>query len=220
MASAVETKEARIISSHELRVIVVNFREQLYILSLWPWSIINMIHSSDNLFQECLEQAKLALREKEVAIGCIFYNTKTNEVVARGRNSVNATKNATRHAEMNCIDDTIRYCSLNQLEPDDLWPVLDVYVTCEPCIMCARILRNLKFNRVYYGCSNERFGGCRSVLNVANDDKIIKEKKLEFVHGIREQDTINLLKTFYSGENLNAPEGLRKVKKARLELQT
>lgn len=172
----------------------------------------------DQVFQECIEQAKLALREKEVAIGCVFYNIKTNEVVARGRNSVNASKNATRHAEMNCIDDTIVYCRDNHLEPEELWPDLDVYVTCEPCIMCARILRHLKFNRVYYGCSNERFGGCRSVLNVANDDKRIREKKLEFIHGIRERETINLLRTFYSGENLNAPEGLRKVKKPRLDL--
>uniref|UniRef100_A0A6G1S7U5 tRNA-specific adenosine deaminase 2 n=2 Tax=Aceria tosichella TaxID=561515 RepID=A0A6G1S7U5_9ACAR len=174
----------------------------------------------DSLFQECVEQAELALSEKEVAIGCVFYNTQTNEIIARGRNSVNASKNATRHAEMNCIDDTLRWCHDNQLEPDDLWPQLDVYVTCEPCIMCARILRNLKFNCVYYGCSNERFGGCRSVLNVANDDKIIKEKKLEFVYGIRERETINLLKTFYSAENLNAPDGLRKVKKPRLDLGT
>jgi tRNA-specific adenosine deaminase 2 len=171
----------------------------------------------EHLFQECLEQAKLALGEKEVAIGCVFYNTKTDEVIARGRNSVNATKNATRHAEMNCIDDTIDYCRDNRLKPGDLWPDLDVYVTCEPCIMCARILRNLQFNCVYYGCSNERFGGCRSVLNVVNDDKIINERKLNFIHGIREQETINLLKAFYSEENPNAPEGLRKVKKPRLE---
>ena len=171
----------------------------------------------DYLFQECFEQAELALSEKEVAIGCIFYNIETKEVIARGRNSVTATKNATRHAEMNCIDDTIKYCHENNLITAELWPKLDVYVTCEPCIMCARILRNLNFNCVYYGCSNERFGGCRSVLNVANDDKIIKERKLEFIHGIRERDTINLLKTFYSGENLNAPDGLRKLKKPRLE---
>lgn len=175
-----------------------------------------MNHYKEHLFQECIEQARLALDAKEVAIGCVFYNIETKEVIARGRNSVNAARNATRHAELNCIDDTLEYCRANQLDHENIWPKLDVYVTCEPCIMCARILRNLKFNRVYYGCSNERFGGCRSVLNVASDDKIIKEQKLEFVHGIREQETIDLLKTFYSGENENAPEGLRKIKKPRL----
>lgn len=170
----------------------------------------------DSLFQECINQAKLALDEQEVAIGCVFYNTTTREIIARGRNSVNATKNATRHAELNCIDDTLKYCQENQCEPADIWPQLDVYVTCEPCIMCARILRNLQVHRVYYGCSNERFGGCRSVLNVANCDKIA-EKELAFTHGIRESETIDLLKTFYSGENLNAPESLRKVKKPRVD---
>lgn len=169
----------------------------------------------ENLFQRCIEQAKLALEEKEVAIGCVFYDTQSAKIIAEGRNSVNKTKNATRHAELNCIDDVLKYCQENQLESSDLWSRIDVYVTCEPCIMCARVLRNLRVHHVYYGCSNERFGGCRSVLNVANNDTI-NEPKLEFTHGIREQETIDLLKTFYSGENLNAPEGIRKVKKVRL----
>lgn len=169
----------------------------------------------DSLVQECFEQAKLALAEKEVPIGCVFYDTKAKRIIAKHRNTVNATKNATRHAELNCIDDTLKYCQNNKLQQEDIWPQLDVYVTCEPCIMCARILRGLRVRKVYYGCSNERFGGCRSVLNVANSERI-DEKGLEFVHGIKETEAISLLKTFYSGENANAPEGLRKIKKPRL----
>lgn len=168
----------------------------------------------ESLFQASLDQAKLALAEKEVAIGCIFFDSNTNQVIARGRNSVNATKNATRHAELNCIDSTLDYCKKQRLEPSSLWPQLDVYVTCEPCIMCCRILRHLQVRQVYYGCSNERFGGCRSVLNVASSSRI-EEPELKFTHGIREIETIQLLKTFYSGENLNAPEGLRKIKRPR-----
>lgn len=169
----------------------------------------------DSLFQACLEQAKLALEEKEVAIGCVFYDTEAKQVIARGRNSVNATKNATRHAELNCVDEVLEYCQKNQLTPGEIWPRLDVYVTCEPCIMCCRILRHLQVRQVYYGCSNDRFGGCRSVLNVANCGRI-EEPPLKFVHGIHEGETIQLLKTFYSGENLNAPESIRKIKRPRV----
>lgn len=42
----------------------------------------------------------------------------------------------------------------------------DLYVTVEPCVMCAAALRLLRFRRVFYGCGNDRFGGCGSVLNV------------------------------------------------------
>jgi len=170
--------------------------------------------NEDELFEQCLEQGRLALEEKEVAIGCVFYHRGLMKVVARGRNSVNATKNATRHAELNCIDQVLEYCSEEGLGLDEIWPMIDVYVTCEPCIMCARVLRHLGVGRVVYGCSNERFGGCRSVMDVASTNKI-KENPLVYKHGIREQETINLLKTFYQGENLNAPEEIRKVKKMR-----
>lgn len=175
------------------------------------------IMNADQLFEECIKEGKLALEEKEVAIGCVFHHVESNKIIARSRNSVNATKNATRHAELNCIDDTINYCQRNDLKPDDLWPNIDVYVTCEPCIMCARILRHLKVRKVVYGCSNDRFGGCRSVLDVASLEDI-PEPKLQYTHGVREKDTIELLKTFYSFENLNAPEEIRKVKRIRTEV--
>lgn len=170
--------------------------------------------NSESLFQECIDQAKIALEEKEVAIGCVFYDSRSKRVIARNRNSVNATKNATRHAELNCIDDVLKFCQDTDQNPKEIWSHVDVFVTCEPCIMCARILRNLRVRHVYYGCSNERFGGCRSVLNVIDCEQI-DEPKLEYSHGIRGEETINLLKTFYSGENLNAPECMRKIKKSR-----
>ena len=181
-------------------------------------SLADMMGELDNesLFEECMKEARLALEEKEVAIGCVFYNSDSKAIVARGRNSTNKTKNATRHAELNCVDEVLRYCIETKQNPTDVWPQIDVFVTCEPCIMCARLLRNLRVRHVYYGCSNERFGGCRSVLNVADNEEIL-EPKLRFTHGIREQETIDLLKTFYSGENLNAPEGIRKIKKKRQE---
>lgn len=168
------------------------------------------------LFEECMKEARLALDEKEVSIGCVFHHIEQNEIIARGRNSVNITKNATRHAEMNCIDDVMKYCSENNIaDIKSFWSKIDVYVTCEPCIMCARILRHLQVRKVIYGCSNERFGGCRSVIDVASSDSIKNEPKLKYTHGVRESEAIDLLKVFYSGENMNAPEEMRKIKKAR-----
>lgn len=170
------------------------------------------MYTEEQLFEECFEQAKLALVEKEVAIGCLFYHKDWDRVLAKGRNSVNITKNATRHAEMNCIDDLISYCRDKNLSTELVWPSIIVYVTCEPCIMCTRILRHLKVDKVKYGCSNERFGGCGSVINVARSCEF-GMKTLDYSSGHREELAIDLLRTFYSGENTNAPEEIRKVKR-------
>ena len=83
---------------------------------------------------------------------------KTKRIVGKGCNSVNATKNATRHAELNCIDEVIK------LEVD--FNNIVVYVNVEPCIMCASALLDLKVAAIYFGCKNDRFGGCGSVLDV------------------------------------------------------
>jgi tRNA-specific adenosine deaminase 2 len=48
----------------------------------------------------------------------------------------------------------------------DIFKTTDLYVTVEPCIMCASALRQLEVKRVFFGCANQRFGGCGSVLNV------------------------------------------------------
>jgi len=78
---------------------------------------------------------------------------------------------ATRHAELEAIDDILSNPSLT---PQDAtvsgYPYLlkdtILYVTVEPCIMCASALRQLGIREVYYGCENGKFGGCGSVLGV------------------------------------------------------
>ena len=67
---------------------------------------------------------------------------------------------STRHAELVVIDRIIEKGQLERLKNSDL------FVTCEPCIMCAAALRILGVKRVFYGCSNPRFGGTGSVENV------------------------------------------------------
>lgn len=100
-----------------------------------------------------------------------------------------------------------------------IWSSVDLYVTVEPCVMCARILRNLNLRTVYYGCANERFGGCGSVLNIhttdAIDDRILVVKN-EHLNANR---AIFMLQTFYTGENSNAPVECRKTKdKKRIKI--
>ena len=154
----------------------------------------------DELMSEAFKEASKALEIGEVPVGAIFYNHKSKAILARGCNSVNQTKNATRHAELNCIDQVLK------LGLKDFKEFI-VYVNVEPCIMCAGALIQLEIPLVYFGCKNERFGGCGSVLDVA---KISENCPTQFRGGFRESEAIALLKNFYKGENPNAPEEKRK----------
>ncbi|KFO32258.1 tRNA-specific adenosine deaminase 2 [Fukomys damarensis] len=84
-------------------------------------------------------KAKDALKNTEVPVGCLMvYN---HEVVGKGRNEVNQTKNATRHAEMVAIDQVLDWCHQNGRSPCAVFEHTVLYVTVEPCIMCAAALR-------------------------------------------------------------------------------
>ncbi|XP_077207204.1 tRNA-specific adenosine deaminase 2 isoform X2 [Paroedura picta] len=113
-----------------------------------------------------IHMAKEALENGEVPVGCLMvYN---NQIIGKGKNEVNETKNATRHAEMVAIDEVIDWCRQLKKDPEEVFQHTVLYVTVEPCIMCAAALRMMKIPLVVYGCQNERFGGCGSVLNISS----------------------------------------------------
>lgn len=159
--------------------------------------------------EEAMRMAKEALENTEVPVGCLMvYN---NEVVGKGRNEVNQTKNATRHAEMVAIDQVLDWCHQHSHSPAEVFEHTVLYVTVEPCIMCAAALRLMKIPLVVYGCQNERFGGCGSVLNIASADLPNTGRPFQCIPGYRAEEAVELLKTFYKQENPNAPKS--KVRK-------
>nr|XP_004568498.2 tRNA-specific adenosine deaminase 2 isoform X2 [Maylandia zebra] len=114
------------------------------------------------------DMAKEALENGEVPVGCLM--VYKDEVVGKGRNEVNETKNATRHAEMVALDQVLDWCWQSSLDVKSVCERIALYVTVEPCIMCAAALRLLNIPVIVYGCRNERFGGCGSVLDVSSAD--------------------------------------------------
>ncbi|CAN8006426.1 unnamed protein product [Ixodes hexagonus] len=147
----------------------------------------------------CFQLADEALAAGEVPVGCVMLYA--GQVIARGRNRVNKTKNACRHAEMDCVDQVLDWCAEQGLNSGEVFRGVSVFVTVEPCIMCASALDALKVSRVVFGCPNERFGGVGSVLDVLRD----AGGGTEVVAGVRAERAVNLLKEFYMGENPNAP---------------
>uniref|UniRef100_A0A8C8YUY8 tRNA-specific adenosine deaminase 2 n=1 Tax=Prolemur simus TaxID=1328070 RepID=A0A8C8YUY8_PROSS len=149
---------------------------------------------TEKWMEEAMQMAKEALESIEVPVGCLMvYN---NEVVGKGRNEVNQTKNATRHAEMVAIDQVLDWCCRSGKSPSEVFEHTVLYVTVEPCIMCA---------------ANERFGGCGSVLNVASADLPNTGRPFQCIPGYRAEEAVEMLKTFYKQENPNAPKS--KVRK-------
>ena len=121
-----------------------------------------------------LEQAQLALKAGEVPVGCVFVNEETGEVEAASHNLTNETKNATTHCEINCI---------RQFDGKPM-DHLTLYVTCEPCIMCAHALNIVGIKKVVFGCHNDKFGGNGSILTL---------QTYEIVPGVLKDEAIKVL---------------------------
>jgi tRNA-specific adenosine deaminase 2 len=119
-----------------------------------------------------------------------------DEILAVGSNRTNLTRNATRHAEFVAVD-----AVLAAGHSRAVFRRCELFVTCEPCIMCAAALRLLGFRKVFFGCRNDRFGGCGSVLPVHD---------FEVSAGLMETEAIELLRSFYSRGNERAPDSKRK----------
>lgn len=172
-----------------------------------PSDIDNLSESAKNYMEIAFQHAHDALKNQEVPVGCIFvYDDK---IIAKGRNTVNETRNATRHAEMNCIDDVIAYCKENHLNFKNVFENISIYVTVEPCIMCAAALYDLKVKSILFGCRNDRFGG-QTVFDVSS---VLNPLQTVVNGGYRAEEAMALLKEFYKGVNPSAPLSKVKIKK-------
>ncbi|KAK3147386.1 hypothetical protein QOZ80_3BG0281740 [Eleusine coracana subsp. coracana] len=173
-----------------------------------------------------LEQAKFALDNLEVPVGCVI--VEDGKVISSGSNRTNATRNATRHAEMEAIDVLLREwqgMGLDQPQVAEKFARCDLYVTCEPCIMCATALSILGIREVYFGCANDKFGGCGSIMSLhegsasLSDDllgsPIPKPKGFKCTGGIMAEEAVDLFKCFYEQGNPNAPKPHRPVRIAQ-----
>ena len=137
-----------------------------------------------------LEQAAAALACGEVPVGCVF--VRQGEVIAGAHNETNCSKNATRHCEFVAADEVLKKY------PVEIFKEVTLYVTCEPCIMCAEALRLLEIHSVFFGCKNEKFGGNGSILS-------IHTRAYPSTGGLQGDSAVTLLKEFYARGNPNAP---------------
>lgn len=160
------------------------------------------------LMEEAFKMATEAYEVGEVPIGCVISRLdEPRNILATGRNMTNEKRNGTRHAELEALD---------KLSDVSACPQLLLAVTIEPCIMCAALLRSLGIGRVFYGASNERFGGCGSIFcahttpNPLYPPLIVERVESQVARNI------NLLRKFYLRENDRAPPAKKKLKSNRI----
>ena len=142
----------------------------------------------DDLYfmDQALELAREAAAEGEVPVGCVI--VRKGEIVGRGRNRRERDKSALAHAEIKAIQE-----ACTNLGGWRLWEC-DLYVTLEPCPMCAGAIINARIPRVVYGASDKKCGAVRSVCSMFS---------MEFNHhpavecGIREEECAALLTEFF-----------------------
>jgi tRNA-specific adenosine deaminase 2 len=156
------------------------------------------------LMKLALEQAKVAFERREVPVGCIIVRRSSGVVVARGSNQTNEFNNGTRHCEVIAIEQFLSSARDVKIE----WSDYTLYVTVEPCVMCAAALRIIGLTEVVYGCQNDRFGGCDSVMNIARiSDHALPA--LNLTKGILKEEAVSLLQLFYERGNAKLPETKR-----------
>mgnify|MGYP005983866879 FL=1 len=166
---------------------------------------MELTDTEQQFMEKAFEYAYEALAAKEVPVGCIF--VYKDEIVALGRNTVNESRNATRHAEINCIEQVTDYCRDKGLDLGAAFRQVCVYVTVEPCIMCINALYDLGVHSVVFGCKNDRFGG-QTVFDVGS----VRQAPTRITGGWRAEEAMNLLKEFYKGVNPSAPPSKVKVR--------
>jgi len=136
---------------------------------------------------EALKEAKQAAREDEVPVGCVIVHK--GKIIARAHNQVEMLKDPTAHAEMLALTSATNYLNTKWLSG------VSLYVTIEPCSMCAGALILSRIKNLYFGAKDPKAGGCGSVVNIISHKKLnhrIKVKK-----GILEKECSSLLKQFF-----------------------
>ena len=138
-----------------------------------------------------LALAREAAAEGEVPVGCVI--VRDGQIVGRGRNRRETEKTALGHGEIEAIADACR-----NLGGWRLWDCT-LYVTLEPCPMCAGAIINARIPRVVYGASDAKCGACGSVCNLFS---MAFNHHPQVESGVREAEAAELLQAFFSNLRL------------------
>jgi len=146
------------------------------------------LHSDAYFMGEALRMAQRAYAADEVPIGAVV--THKGRVIARAFNQVETLQDATAHAEMLAItqaESVLGNWRLNECE---------LYVTKEPCPMCAGAIVHVRFSRIIFGCPDPKGGGAGGHFNIVQSPNL--NHQCEITHSVRLEECRGLLRSFFA----------------------
>jgi tRNA(adenine34) deaminase len=139
--------------------------------------------------QEALDQAKLAAMAGEVPVGAVL--VRDGKIISTGFNQPITNSDPSAHAEMMALR------AAAQVELNYRLPGTTLYVTLEPCIMCAGAMLHARVERVVFGATDPKTGAAGSVLNVFSEKQINHQTQVE--GGIMDDECGQVLRDFFKG---------------------
>ncbi len=153
------------------------------------YRIIIMPANEDDIYfmKFALEEANLAFNEGEVPVGAVL--VIGGNVIAKRHNLREASKDPIGHAEILVLS--------SGAKKNSSWRLTDatLYVTKEPCIMCAGAMINARLGRLVYGCKDEKGGAVDSLYNLLSDKRL--NHRVEVVSGVLEDECARILQHFF-----------------------
>ncbi|MFH0855965.1 MAG: tRNA adenosine(34) deaminase TadA [Candidatus Omnitrophota bacterium] len=149
-----------------------------------------MLKIQEYYMRQALQEAQTAFQEDEVPVGAVIIND--GKIIARGHNQVERLKDPTAHAEMIALTSAANFLGTKWLNEAGL------YVTIEPCSMCAGALVLARVKYIYFGARDPKTGACGSALNIVDNKKL--NHRIKVRGGILEEESAGLLKEFFKNK--------------------
>ena len=145
-----------------------------------------------------LREAEQAMKRKEVPVGCVIISD--NRIIGKGYNQIESLKDPTAHAEIIAITAAAAFLGSRRLENTTL------YVTLEPCAMCAGAIVQARIPRLVFGAFDPKAGACGTLFNIVQDQRL--NHRAEVVGGILPERCGSLLSDFFKlvrGNGMDKP---------------
>ena len=140
-----------------------------------------------------LQEAELAFEEDEVPIGAVV--VYQNRIIGRGHNQVKMLNDATAHAELIAITAASNHLNSSVLDN------CEIYITVEPCVMCAGAILNSKIPKVYFAAFEPKYGAAGSVYNLLEGNKY--NHNVDVFSGIYSDESKKLMQSFFFKKRVN-----------------
>jgi tRNA(adenine34) deaminase len=152
-----------------------------------------LLKGEEIFMREAIRQARMAAESDEVPIGAVIVYER--KIIARAHNQIETLKDPTAHAEMIAITQATNFLHRKWLQECSL------YVTIEPCSMCAGALVLARIARVCFGAQDPKTGACGSVINIANHKLLNHHIKVD--SGVLAEECSSVLSEFFQKKRKN-----------------